>query len=150
MEIIVSIHNKHLENIKNGSKTTEVRKNIPKNRITVKASNQVVTKNRENEGVFLYWYNTKTKMIEGVSQFVYAKYVPNTKDYLHKVDIANFATQLTFEELKEYIGEKRKGFYLWDLGAYESIEPFTLPKDKRAPQSWCYYDTICNDRERIF
>ena len=142
MNIIVSIHDKHLEKIKNGTKTSEVRKNIPKSRITVKASNKVVTKKRENEGVFLYWYNTKTKMIEGVSQFVYAKYVPNTKDDLHKVDIANFATQLTFEELKEYIGEKRKGFYLWDLGDYKSIEPYKLPEGKIPPQSWCYKDTI--------
>ena len=138
MKIIVSIHDKHLENIKQGKKVIEVRKDIPKSRITIKASGKMVTTKRENEGVFLYWYNTKTKKIEGISQFTYTSYIKITEGMLSLEE----ATRITPQELKAYLGEERDHFYLWYLGEYKSLEPYKLPEGKKAPQSWCYYNTI--------
>ena len=137
MKLIVSIHGKWLDKIKDGSKTIEVRRTIPKKPI-------------DKGEHFIYWYNTDTKKIEGFSKLITVASM-DMHDTIYNDIVLTIAiaqtlsrTQLTKDELKEYQGE-RDCFYFWYIENYTDLEPFTLPKGKRAPQDWCYYDTIMGD-----
>ena len=141
MKIICSIKDKWFQLIASGEKTIEVRKSVPNsfiNRYHWQANP------RGNKPPFyIYWYNTKTKRIEGRSEFLGWN---NTEEYKimeqwEHLTTGQLGTCLDREGLEKYMNGW-DSVVLWSLGTYETLEPFALPKDKRTPQSWCYYDTI--------
>ncbi len=130
MNIIASIDGYWFQKIKNGEKTIEVRKTVPKaNRSELFDS----IKDR------IYWYNTKTRIIEGRSIFIEAK--KYSYDEVKQENIPQ-GHCLTNEYIKDYMnyGENRY-VYFWSLGEFEPLE-LELPEDKMPPQSWCYENTI--------
>ncbi len=126
MDIIASIHDKWFQLIKSGEKTIEVRKTLPKRLV-------------EKENHYIYWYNTKTKKIEGKSRLACIESL--NEDSLYESDYEYSC--LSIEEIQEYVGGTSHipNIYFWYLGDFEPLD-IKLPESKRPPQSWCYYDTI--------
>lgn len=132
MNIIASIQDKWFQLIKSGKKTIEVRKSVSTK--WLKLFNTDV--------INIYWYNTKTKRIEGKSRLnSFNKRKESILFGYYKDAISEQNKHcIPKDELQNYLGN-RKFLYFWWLGEFESIE-LELPQGKRPPQSWCYYDTI--------
>lgn len=141
MNIIASIHDKWLQKIASGEKTIEVRKSTP-----MKISHLL---NVHGNKFYIFWYNTKIKSIVGYSEFdnVCCKINLNLEKSLEMKIVLLDSACLGYEASLEYQG-KSNGIYLWWLGKYTTLEtPLKIPQGKRAPQSWCYFDTIFPDKE---
>ncbi|MGL5955420.1 MAG: hypothetical protein ACRC0X_02255 [Brevinema sp.] len=125
MDIIASIHDQWLEKIKSGQKIVELRKTKPKN-IEFPCK--------------IYWYNTKTKMIEGFSSLE-SIFHYDPKASQEDLSLLSTASCLSIQEIEKYRNDKEI-LYLWGVILFQSMIPTPLPKNKKAPQSWCYYRTI--------
>jgi len=124
MRLILSIHDKHLQNIINGSKTIELRKTFPKN----------TSPTSEFE---IYFYNTKTKKIEAKINTRY-KAVPKVNIYLGLIGLHS---KVSFEEIIAYFSNSKEYTYYYFTSNICLLD-MPLPKERKAPQSWCYYETI--------
>ena len=121
MDIIASIHDNWFQLIASGEKTIEVRKSMPKDFIA-------------HDGSYVYWYNTKTKKIEGRSKLIKINFYGRSEIY--KTDYEK--TKLSQREIQDYMSQWA---FFWYLGDFEPLD-IKLPEGKRPPQSWCYKDTI--------
>lgn len=133
MNIIASIHDKWFQLIKSGEKTIEVRKNVP---LALRFYGDISL----NPIQYIYWYNTKTKTIDGRSRFIdIFSLEDEIKIHDEWEELYSKQTCLSYVEAEDYL-VLNFGF-LWYLGEFEPLD-IKLPEGKRPPQSWCYKDTI--------
>lgn len=131
-EIIMSIKHEHLKNIINGSKKYELRKNVPK-------SYWIDIEEDHTDYFEVCFYDTTTKTIHVKAECELK--IHNKKDILQKWE----EWESLFMVSKEFFEEYYKNYtvvVLYKILDVDEVYPHELPKGKRPPQSWCYYDTI--------
>lgn len=133
--IILSIHDRHLQNIIYGDKTIDLRTKFPKGIM------------KRNEKILINFYNTETKMIEVEAICIYDciemkgtfnDFTTELKEYFSKV------TCVPIKAIENYYKGRNK-FSFYSIISYQLLEPIPLPIGKKAPQSFCYTKTIFGD-----
>ena len=129
-KIILSIHDKHLANIKSGKKTIELRTTFPKDLVSHENKTQVT----------IHFYNTKTKKIEFIAHCRFVKLTHLDVILLGNDNICKLACVSKMEFYKYFEKKDVITFYVFEVSG--QVKPYSLPEGKKAPQSWCKYETI--------
>ncbi|MGN1117140.1 MAG: hypothetical protein ACI4RU_00870 [Acutalibacteraceae bacterium] len=135
--VLWSIRKPHTDNIKSGKKWDEIRKRIPKDLSHETVNYIYETKTNGGCGKIIGEFKVSTKT------YIYADLVGAVK---HLYNTAFVVSAISDEELFKYLYDSKKNDG-WAL-RISKLKIYDKPKElsefglKRAPQSWCYVNTL--------